>query len=211
MKKKQFESLCKRLLPDLPGFTCKGWLLHSVPVADLLRGFYCDTSGFDASKFTVYVFVLPLYIPTNHLYFTFGNRLKDDRGCEKWWNVNDPSLCEDLLFRMKSEGLPFLSGVRSPIDLVKKAEELPPTLDPYKFETIGYSLAMADDFIGAQEALDRLLGTLDAKIPWQGEMMERAKLLGQKLKADPQGAKHQLAEWEQITKRNLGLERSSTS
>jgi hypothetical protein len=205
MKNKQFESLCKTLLPHLPGFACKGWLLYAEPVDHILRGFCCDGSGFDATKFTVYVFVLPLYVPTNHLYFTFGNRLKDDRGCEKWWNVNDRSVREDLLFRVRSEGLPFLNGIRSPRDLVKKAQELPATLDPYKFETIAYSLAMAEDVDVARQALDRLVKALDRSISWQAEMMERATQLAGKLSTDPQGAKHQLVEWEQATVKNLGL------
>src|SRR5712692_1361407 len=126
MKKKQFESIGRKLVSHLPGFSCKGWLIHALPVTHLLRGFCCDDSGFAPAKFTVVVFVLPLYVPTNHLYFLFGDRLKDDRGCSMWWDVNDANLADDLLLRMKTQGIPFLSRIDSPTRLAEIAEELPP-------------------------------------------------------------------------------------
>lgn len=205
MKKKQFESLGKKLLPDLPGFACKGWLLHRLPVSHLLRGFCCNAGAFDAAKFTVHCFVLPLYIPTNHIYFLFGDTLKDDRGCEKWWDVNDANLADDLLIRIKTQGIPFLTRIDSPTRLVETAQELPSTQETYKWEAIAYSLAMADEYVAAQSALDRLVKALDVKIGWQAEMMERAKQLGEKLNTDPQGVKQLLTEWEQATVKNLGL------
>src|SRR5713101_2107072 len=181
MKRRQFESLCRKLVPNLPGFVCKGWLLHTFPLNHLLRGFCCDDSGFDSAKFTVVVFFLPLYVPTNHIYFLFGNRLKDDQGCDIWWNVNDSKLADDLLFRIRTQGIPFLSRIASPSALVDAAQALPATQDAYKWETIVYSLALVDDFAGAQRALERLVKALDPKIPWQAEMMERAELLGDNL------------------------------
>lgn len=205
MKKKQFESLCKKLLPDLPGFACKGWLLHRLPVSHLLRGFCCNAGAFDPAKFTVHCFVLPLYVPTNHIYFLFGDTLKDDRGCEMRWDVNAVNLADDLLFRVKTQGVPFLTRIDSPTRLVETAQELPSTQETYKWEAIAYSLAMADDYIGAQRALERLAMALDINISWQAEMMKRAKQLGQKLDSDPQGAKQLLTQWEETTLKNLGL------
>jgi len=205
MKKKQFESLCKKLLPNVPGFNCKGWLLYAHPVGHVLRGFCCDGSGFDSTKFTVEVFCLPLYVPTNHIYFLFGDRLRDERGCEIWWDVNDPKLADDLLFRIKAQGIPFLTAIQSPNDLVEAAQKLPPTQEARKWETIAYSLAMANEYNAAQLALDRLVKAFDVNIPWHIEMMERAKQLGEKLKTDAQGAKELLVEWQQATMKNLGL------
>jgi hypothetical protein len=205
MKKKQFESVGERILPDLPGFACDGWLLYARPVSHILRGFCCDGSGFDPSLFTVTVFVLPLYVPTTHLHFTFGNRLKDERGCDKWWNIQEPDLANTLLSSIQREGLPFLEGVRQPSELVALVERLPGNTNPHSLEAIAYSLAMADDHAAAHTALDRLVKALDLKIVWQAEMMERAKQLAHKLNADPQAAKQQLAEWEQATVDTLGV------
>jgi hypothetical protein len=154
MKKKQFESVCKGIVPELPGFVCKGWLLYRHPTNHLLRGFCCNASGFDPTKFTVVVFVLPLYVPTNHVYFLFGGRLKDDRGCDQWWDVSEPNLSEDLLSRIKSQGLPFLCQMDSPTKLADQAHGLPATQECYKLEVVAYSLAMAGDYAGAQQCLE---------------------------------------------------------
>jgi hypothetical protein len=131
--------------------------------------------------------------------------LKDERGCDKWWNIGEPDLANKLLGSIRREGLPFLDGVCQPSQMVALVGRLPGNTNPHSLEAIAYSLAMADEYGGAQSALDRLVKALDAKIGWQAEMMERAKQLGEKLKADPQGAKQLLAEWEQATMKNLGL------
>jgi len=197
--------MCRNILPDLPGFACKGWLLYAHPVSHILRGFCCDGSSFDPSIFTVTVFVLPLYVPTTHLHFNMGNRLKDERGCDKWWNIQEPDLAKKLLNSIQREGLPFLDGVRQPSQMVALVERLPGNTNPHSLEAIAYSLAMADDYVAAETALDRLVKALDVKIGWQAEMMERAKQLGEKLNTDPQGVKQLLTEWEQATVRSLGL------
>jgi hypothetical protein len=205
MKKKQFESVCKTFLPDLPGFTCKGWLLYAKPMSHILRGFCCDGSSFDPSIFTVTVFVLPLYVPTAHLHFNYGHRLRDERGCDKWWNIEEPALASKLLGSIQREGLPFLDGARDPSQLAALVDRLPGNTNPHSLEAIAYSLAITDDHAGARSALNRLLNTLDVKIGWQAEMMERAKQLADKLNTDPQAAKQILTEWEQATVKNLGL------
>jgi hypothetical protein len=205
MKKKQFESVCKSILPTLPGFACNGWLLYAHPVVHILRGFCCDDSGFDATRFAVSVFVLPLYVPRKQLHLSFGNRLKDERGCDKWWNIEESELANKLFSSIQREGLPFLDGVCQPSQVATLVQQLPGNTNPPSLEAIAYSLAMADEYVAAQSALDRLVKALDVNIPWQAEMLERAKLLGQKLSSNPQGAKQLLAEWEQATIKNLGL------
>jgi hypothetical protein len=205
MKKKQFESLCKTLLPNLPGFVCKGWLLYADPMGHVLRAFCGDDSGFDPQIFTVWVFFQPLYVPKKHVSFNMGYRLKDTRGCDRWWNINDPRLRDELLVSIQRDGLPFLEGIKQPADVVTAIHRLGADSDPYKMEAVAYSLAMADDVAAAQQALERLTKALDRGIPWQAEMMERAMQLARKLGVDPQEAKRQLAEWEQATVKNLGL------
>lgn len=206
MKKKQFESICEKLISHVPGYSFKGWLLYaSHPVGHILRGFCCDTSGFDLTKFTVYVFGLPLYVPTTHIHFLFGHRLKDERGCEKWWDVNEPALQKDLLSRIRNQGIPFLSRIEQPWQLVEMARQLPATQEPYKWETIAYSLIMADDHASAQSALRHLAKIVDKDIPWQAEMVKRAEHVERELRRNPPEAKGLLEQWEHESLRNLGL------
>jgi len=205
MKKRQFEALCKMLLPDLPGFTCKGWLLYAVPLGHVLRGFCCDDSGFDPKKFTVWAFFLPLYVPRQYLSFNMGFRLKDVRGCDRWWKIDDPRLGEELLACIQQQGLPFLEAVKQPCDVVTAIQRLGIDSNVYNLEAMAYSLVMIDDVVAAQQALERLTKLLDTSVPWQAEMKTRAMELARKLDIDPQEARRQLAEWEQATVKNLGL------
>jgi len=204
MKKKEFEALCRNFLPSLPGFQCKGWLLF-MPPDHLLRGFCCDGSGFDKTKFTVWVFALPLYVPTTHVYFLFGHRLKDDRGCEIWWDLNDSKCAQDLLARIQTQGLPFLDRIDSLARLLEIAIKLPAAQTARKWETIAYSSLMMDDYAGTRDNLDRLVAVLDTTVPWQAEMMDHAVQLKQKLCNDGSQAKQLLLQWEQGSLRSLGL------
>jgi hypothetical protein len=205
MKKKQFESVCKQILPRLPGFACKGWLLYAQPLGRVLRGFYCDGSGFDREQFTVHKFCLPLYVPTTHIYFLFGDRLKDDRGCSIWWNINDPDLVTNLLARILSQGVPFLSEMTGPREMIKAAERLPETQECHRWETIAYSDIMVGDYREAGMAFKHLANAVDMNIPWQVEVLERAKQLEQSLQQDVEKAKQLLEQWEQFSAKNLGL------
>lgn len=205
MKKKEFEFLCKKLLPHLPGFACKGCLLYAEPIGHFLRGFCCDGSGFDPDKFAVTVFFLPLYVPTKHIHFNMGHRLKDERGCDKWWNLHDAQVPEELLGSIQRQGLPFLMEVGEPRNVATAIRQLGGNADPYRLEAIAFSLAMADEYVEAQAALDLLVKTLDTNIRWQGEMFERARELEQKLQSSAEIVKLLLAEWERGTIKNLGL------
>jgi hypothetical protein len=203
MKTAQIRSLSKYLLPRMPGYTHKGLMLYASPLDHVLRGFYFEDSGFDASAFYVWAFFLPLYVPTTHVSFSFGKRLGEGSG--KRWNLSDPRLGDELLACIQRDGLPFLENVTQACDVPTAIHRLGADTDQYRLEAIAYSLAMADDVTAAQQALERLTKALDRGVSWQAEMMERATQLGRKLSADPQEAKYQLAEWEQATVKNLGL------
>lgn len=208
MKKKQFESIGKQLLPQLPGFVSKGWLLYHEPVGHVLRGFCCDESGFDKAQFTVWAFCLPLYIPTTHVYFRFGARLKDDRGCDIWWNANDPELASNLFACIESQGLPFLSGIDNPRSLIEFSERDPNIQEPGKSETIAYSAIIVGDYELARSAFGRLTDAVDVNIPWQVEILDRAKQLREALDTGANQAKRLLEQWEQFSANSLGIPNS---
>lgn len=204
MKKRQFEAIAKQLLPHLPGYASNGWLIFATPIGHVLRGFGCDGSGFDPEIFTVWVFFLPLYVPTEGLPMSMGERLKDDRRCEKWWNVNDPDLVPDLERRMRRQGLPFLHGVEEPLGLARVIRKrYRNTRDPYQLEAMAYSLLMGGEIAQSRETLDKVIALLDPGVGWQKTMRERAaslKTLGR------EDARRQLAEWEARSLENLRRE-----
>jgi hypothetical protein len=108
---------------------------------------------------------------------------------------------------VKREALPFLSGIQSAEDLAKAAATFQKAGDPYGQQTIAYAWARAGDVARATEELDRLVHLLDAKIPWQREMVERAEVLKTKLLTNPAEGQRQLEAWEAETSQNLGLEK----
>lgn len=203
MNSSQVRSLSKDLLPQMPGYTHKGLMLYARPLNHVLRGFYFEDSGFDRSAFYMWAFFLPLYVPATHVSFSFGRRLGDASG--KRWNLNDPRLRDELLACIQLDGLPFIESVKQPQDIAAAIHRLGANFDPYKMEAIAYSLAMDGDMAAAQLALEALTTALDKSISWQVEMLERAQQLVRKLEVDPQEARNQLAKWEQVTVKNLGL------
>jgi hypothetical protein len=206
MKSKNFARLAKQLLSDLPGFFVKGPMAASQPVKHTLSGLYFEGSTFDTKSFYVWTFFLPLFVPAKHVNFNLGKRLREPSGGDRW-NADAPNLVAELRAAVKREALPFLSGIQSAEDLAKAAATFQKAGDPYGQQTIAYAWARAGDVARATEELDRLVHLLDAKIPWQREMVERAEVLKTKLLTNPAEGQRQLEAWEAETSQNLGLEK----
>ena len=205
MKKKDFAALAKRLLPHLAGFTVKGPMLFIQPVKHTLRGIYFEGSSFDARSFYVWMFFMPLCVPTHHVGFNLGRRVRGVGGGDRW-NADAPNLLAELGAALKHEALPFLGGIESLHDVAKAATSLQTSQDPYVQEAIAYALARAGDVEQAAMALDQLVGLLDEKVPWQCEMADRARALKSQIVSNPADVQRQLAAWEAESVHNLGLE-----
>jgi hypothetical protein len=205
MTNKDFAGLGKQLLPNLTGFSVKGPMTFVCPVKNALRGLCFEGSSFDRESFYVWTFFLPLFVPTRHVSFNFGKRLREPGGGDRW-NADTSNLITDLAAAVKREALPFLSGIESAEDIAKAAAAtFQKAADPYAQETIAYAWARSGEVARANEELNRLVRLLDLKIPWQREMAERAETLKVKL-TNPTDAQHQLEAWETETLQNLGLE-----
>lgn len=206
MKNKDFAELAKRLLPDLPGFTVKAPLMFIPPVAHTLRAICFEGSSFDAESFYVNFFFQPLFVPANHLSFTFGNRLRKAGGGDRW-NADVPDIVRELGVALNRDAMPFLSPIKSPRDVAHAATSLRLPQNPHVQQAIAYALARAGDVDKSVAALDELTRLLDVKVPWQLEMFERASALKSQLLSDASGVQKQLEAWEAESVRNLGLEK----
>ena len=211
MRGRELEKLYRRyLLADLPGFGYKGPLLFAQPVVHLLRGFYFESSAFDADAFYLWVFVQPLYVPVDFIYFDFGTRLSGHRG--QGWTMNrqdEGATMADVLAGMKDQGLPFLARVQTPRDLAHKAPLVGGReRSPNSVEAVAYSHLLAQECSEAREAIDRLQAMLragDAADPWGAQMLERSELVRDRLERDPRHAVELLEEWNEQTRTNLRL------
>jgi len=175
-------------------------------VKDALLGLCFEGSSFDRKSFYVWTFFLPLFVPTKHVSFNFGKRLREPSGGDRW-NADAPNLIADLAAAVEREALPFLSGIKSTEDIAKAAATaFQKSGGPYAQQAIAYAWARSGEVTRASEELNRLVRLLDLKIPWQREMAERAETLKVKL-ANPADAQRQLEAWEAETLQNLGLEK----
>lgn len=211
MRTKDFVALEKRLLPKLANFTIKGPLLFIVPIGHTLRGFHFEGSSFDKESFYVDAFFMPLYVPSQHVHFTFGRRLRD-RGGDRW-STGDVGF-EAVLEAAVQKEVPFLAGLNTALDVANALKPL--GSNPHCHEAFAYTLAQAGEIRGAVDAIDTLLALVESlkrvnpKLTWELEIAERAQSLKAKLTANPDAASAQLAAWESETIRNLGLETFST-
>lgn len=201
MRNKDFAVLARRLLPGLPGFAIKAPLMFILPIGYTLRGLYFESHSYDKKLFYVWVFFLPLFIPRKHVSFEFGKRIGGDR-----WNADAPDLIQELGDALKREALPFLSVIKSPWDVAQAAMALRLPQNQHIQQAIAYALARAGEVNTALRALHELIRLLDARVPWQREMAERAETLIGKLAVNPADAQKQLETWEAETVKNLGLD-----
>jgi len=203
MKKKEFKALESQLLTYLPGFSIRGELLVLPPVSPVLRGIAFDGSSFDKSSFTVTAFLLPLCVPTDHLYFNFGTRIRHSRGGDRW-NTTNSDLVAELGGALKLQATPFLSRVTSLLDFVETARTFSQA-NPNTRKAIAYSLARSGRITEAVEVLDQLLEQLDRAISWQFALAGEAERLKVQLTTHPTEALRELQSWENETERNLRL------
>lgn len=111
------------LLPHMPGLRLHKKLLYFDPIEYLLRGKYFDSSGYERWFFYVQVFVIPLFTPSDVMYFYFGERLgKASRKASGGWPINaqtESQVMGEILSLIKSEAIPFLRKFKSPGDFAR--------------------------------------------------------------------------------------------
>jgi hypothetical protein len=203
MTNRQVAALAKGLRSLASGFVVRGPLLASVPLGHVLRGIYFEGSSFSKDAFYVWAFCQPLCVPAEAISFNLGQRLKDERGGERW-SKTDTALLSHLGEAVGTQGLPFLGKVSSPSGAAALAEERATvSRDPYLLQAAGYLWAAAGRIAEAQAALEALRRTVDGSVTWQQDMATRAAVLTMKFQDG--SADEQLRVWEAETARRLGL------
>lgn len=205
MIKAKLVSLEKRLLPELPGFRVDGRLVFIAPINLLIRGLHFEGSQYNDVSFHVTAFAMPLCVPTNYLYFNFGDRIRQKGGGDRW-SLEMPNLVEELGAAIKLRALPFLSRVDSLLEFVEVAKSSP--INQRTLEAIGFTLARAGRITQAIEIFDQLLTMVDTNVAWQRDLAEQVGALKSKLINSPSDAQEQLAAWEAETVQKLGLRES---
>lgn len=207
MNAREAQRLSRRyLLPHLPGFTVRGRLTYASPLENLLRGFYLERS-LDPTAFYLWGGVFPLFIPSEHIYFTYGRRIGYG------WNVdaeNEKTVMEEVAVLLRQEGQSFLDELGLPADLAAKAAMITQAPDdPNVAEVVAYSLLLAGQHKEAAEALERLdsiVRKADGRThSWVSAIGSRSGQVRDALRREPQLALAMLNGWRAQTIAALGL------
>ncbi len=164
----------KRLLPSLPGFGVSRTILFRQPLNPVLRGFAFEDSGFDGTVVYVWVFVLPLYVPSKHLTFTLGHRLENRKGLfersGRWVLADPPDDTEinSMVKAMQTKGIPYLDRLDTPQDIVENLTMATKLFgNIFVEQAIAFSLAKLGKLDAARDKLESLRRAVKPTDPWQ--------------------------------------------
>ena len=197
-------------MPSLPGFHAKGRLLYRRPLEDLLKACYFEDSGFEKNSFTVAAFVLPLYVPADHVHMTFGKRL--GAGSGTWWDYAEDKKAEighGVVAVILEEALPMFDRFRNARDFFAKGASLVSNPEGvHLLEARACSAVRAGlltDGKGVLGALEDQLAELDTSLDYVGDIQRRSRRLRQAVEQGERAAQAVLSEWRQYTIDHLGL------
>ena len=185
------------LIPDAP-FESRGLRLGVlVPLGRILRGLYFENSSI-AERCYVWAFIQPLYVPSTVLSFNMGKRVG---GPSRTWAPDEvPALVEAV----RIEALPWIGPFQSPTAVVESSE-LSSSHNLHVREAIAYSLIASEELRSGIDRLEALCDALTDTVPWQLEMLGRARELCRMAKADPTEAMARLLAWQSSTIEALDL------
>lgn len=200
MKTKEMQKFAKAwLLPTLPGFELAGKVLFQKPVADVLRGFCFEDSDFSTNTGYVWVFVQPLYVPKGYLALSFGKRLFHKTGFfsrRQDWDLSSlESSGPDLRAAIESQGLPHLSKLSTPTEIVENLFRVTGLRgDPYAIEAVAYSQIRLGDVVKGARRLEGLLRQVRGEEKYE-EVTIRGRLLLEATKQGNLTASNLLNQW----------------
>jgi len=211
-------NLIRRLLRALLSRDAENMCFREASALDasgrfLARGVAIDGTPFDKHAFAVTWFILPLYVPTDHLHYTYGARLGMlTSGGKQWWEYSD-------------DGFDNLVASIAPQFEKEAMQSWKRFGNLQGFETLTYEDFVAADRLRVAEArlytarllqderkfLRRVSDWNHVKckvrdpLDWQCEVIERVELFLSVWKRDPEAADSLLHDWERGTREALRL------
>ena len=204
MKSIERERIIRTVLGTNLKFKIKGSLAILSPPTEILRGLYLDNSA-TPGAFYPEVFVLPLFRPTQEIYFNFGFRLQDSNGFTQW-NVRSSNLSHDLNNSIERFAFPFWESAKSAFDFATMPHEPGDLRNMNNREGIALAWAKAGNISRAIKEMDALLAAVDHRVVWENVIADRIQSFKKLLVSNPTQAQKQLVEWELQTRKNLKLD-----
>jgi hypothetical protein len=201
MKRSEFSRLGTWIASSVPGLMSKKDLVFYSPINHTLRAISFDES-INQREFYVQVFVQPLFVPSDVIFFNLGWRLG---GNARVWNTDAPQARDEIIEEIRGSAVPFLEAAESIDGLIGTLRKLDKAGDPIVRQALGYAYALKGDADRCSRELAKLTAGLDTSIPWVQRMSEQAKGLVELVRQDSVLAKAQLCRWEEETAKTLGL------
>lgn len=150
----------------------------------LMQGIYFDDSSKNKDSVYIYFFVLPLFVPTEHLYFNYGARMKRSEGNEMWQYADafHEVFDNELENAVQSQALPYFDSVCNLHDFTQEAFGRRSD-DPHWLEANAYARCLLTkdhslraDVLNALKA--DLLGYNEVRnFAWVNDKIDRASML----------------------------------
>lgn len=176
----------------MSGFKLKDDLLYVSNFTYFLKGITFGGSAFSKTAFQVHAFVLPLFVPTEFLYFSYYPPAK--RG--NWWELipeKEEEVFGDIQNYLSSSVIPFFNQIHTPKDFWRKY--------PTPKEASAYALLLSGNYKASQEMMQDFIELLDKDLreepirPWVGVVRDRVLRIKSLSQTEPSKAVAQLDDW----------------
>lgn len=158
MRASEWSRMSEPLGAVLPGFERfrRGFVRRHEWVAECV---HADSSSHSRTAFYVHAFALPLFVPTDHLYFSYGERVGG-----RWEGMSD-----DLVRAVEAE-LPKLRELATLNGLVRRAQR--PQLDIYHAE-LHLCVALIQGDTERFDSLSQQVAAWEQHVAWEGPIIDR--------------------------------------
>jgi hypothetical protein len=207
MKNRELEAIWRKVqIQDLfPTYVLKWQMVHDSPVGDVFRGVFFDRSA-DKKMFYVIYFFFPMFIPTEGVHFSFGDRLRNRLNRDGWFS-DDPNLIEELRHAILNVAKPFFDSVNDLDGVIAHLQRRRVTGQFHLRlrENLAASFARRGRLSDARAEWIGLLAMIDNRVEWHTEMAQRVTTLQDAFARSPAEGQAQLDAWAAETRANLKL------
>jgi len=212
MNKKEKKIVLKKILHDLGNdglfFEIKNDIAFVKSIGNCYRGIFIDSSQINKDDFYIEIFFVPLYIPTDFIYFNNGWRLSKEGCSDTLWTKESTG---EIAMCIKQVALKKLLHSSTDLSLLNTINEI--KLNKNNIVTLETKFILAarmGDIISLQKAYkDIKLQINENNFSWQKKITERIEIIIQNFK-DVQFITDITNKWRNETVKKLNLQSWAT-
>lgn len=196
MKANDWKRVVRPLLSS-PDWAFRRSLCYSTTLKWNVYGVLCESSGFDKDVFHLWRVAMPLFRPQNDMVLSFSQRLRSDRGTERFGVGEDDAISKAVRS--------VLNSPPTDDELLESYAAIPADPNIHVIETCAYSQLLLGRTADALATLRAVDPDGDDR-PWYHEVVDRAGSMAALVAAgNVDEPLARLATWRSRTSANLGL------